>query len=46
MSSSERELEQIISEPRETLSVEHKSGLDLRSNEHRAKLATAAIAIA
>ena len=45
ISDRERELERIISDPREELSVEYKDWLDLGTNEHRATLAKAAIAI-
>ena len=41
-----RELEPLISGPREELSVEYKDWLDLTVNEHRATLAKAAIALA
>ena len=43
---SAKELERIVSDPREELGVEYKSWLDLRTNEHRATLAKAAIAMA
>lgn len=41
-----RELEQLISEPREELGVEYKDWLDLTNNADRATLAKAAIALA
>ena len=41
-----RELEPLVSEPREELGVEYKDWLDLTVNEHRATLAKAAIALA
>lgn len=41
-----RELQPLISEPKEELSVEYKDWLDLTTNEHRAILAKAAIALA
>ena len=41
-----RELQQLVSEPREDLSVEHKGWLDLNETEHKAILAKAAIALA
>ena len=40
-----RELQPLISEPREDLSVEYKSWLDLTRKEHKATLAKAAIAL-
>ena len=43
---STRELQQLVSEPREDLSVEHKGWLNLTENEHKATLAKAAIALA
>ena len=44
--SSIRELQPLISEPREDLGVEYKDWLDLTTNEHKAILAKAAIALA
>ena len=41
-----RELQPLISEPREELGVEYKHWLDLKTNEHKATLAKAAIALA
>ncbi len=41
-----RELQPLVSEPREELGVEYKDWLDLTANEHRATLAKAAIALA
>ena len=41
-----RELQPLISEPREDLGVEYKDWLDLTTNEHKATLAKAAIALA
>lgn len=41
-----RELQPLISEPREELGVEYKDWLDLKTNEHKATLAKAAIALA
>lgn len=41
-----RELQPLVSEPREDLSVEYKDWLNLTANEHRAILAKAAIALA
>ena len=41
-----RELQPLISEPREELGVEYKYWLDLKTNEHKATLAKAAIALA
>lgn len=41
-----RELQPLISEPREELGVEYKNWLDLNTNEHKATLAKAAIALA
>ena len=41
-----RRLQQLVSHPREDLSVEHKRWLDLREKPDRAKLARAAIAMA
>lgn len=43
---SARRIQQLISYPREDLGIEHKGRLDLKSNEHRATLAKAAIALA
>ena len=43
---SNRELTPLVSEPREEPGVEHKAWLNLKSTEHRATLAKAAIAIA
>ena len=43
---STRELQQLVSEPREDLSVEHKGWLNLNETEHKATLAKAAIALA
>ncbi len=40
------ELQLLISEPREELGVEHKDWLNLKSNDHKAILAKAAIALA
>src|SRR5450756_2438953 len=40
-----KDLEPLVSEPREDLSVEYKGWLDLTTNEHRAILAKAAIAL-
>ena len=40
-----KDLEPLVSEPREDLSVEYKDWLDLTTNEHRATLAKAAIAL-
>lgn len=40
-----QDLEPLITEPREDLSVEHKAWLDLTENQHRALLAKAAIAL-
>lgn len=40
-----QELLPLVAEPREDLSVEHKGWLDLGSNEHRATIAKAAIAL-
>ena len=40
-----RELQPLISEPREDLSVEYKSWLDLTRKEHKATLAKVAIAL-
>ena len=41
-----RELQPLVSEPREELGVEYKNWLNLTANEHRATLAKAAIALA
>ena len=41
-----KELQPLITEPREDLSVEYKDWLDLTSKEHKATLAKAAIALA
>ena len=41
-----RELQPLVSEPREELGVEYKDWLNLTANEHRATLAKAAIALA
>ena len=41
-----RELQPLISEPREELGVEYKDWLDLNTNKHKATLAKAAIALA
>ena len=43
---SNRELQPLVSEPREELGVEYKDWLNLTVNEHRATLAKAAIALA
>ncbi|MCV0369525.1 hypothetical protein [Filomicrobium sp.] len=40
------ELQPLLAEPREDLSVEYKGWLDLRTNDHRALLAKASIALA
>ena len=41
-----RELKQLLSEPNEALAVEHKSWLDLRDDDDKARIAKAAIALA